>query len=106
MIKMDIDHAAGYANELPIAHLSVFSKYLDIEMMARILEKMKRHSVEKFICHELKQCQTRVLDIAMHLNRDLLEIVVKMATLTEPATNSDNNPHESVIEKIGQCSNA
>ncbi len=67
MIKMDIDHAAGYANELPIAHLSVVSKYLDTEMMARILEKMKRHSVEKFICHELKQCQTRVLDIAMHL---------------------------------------
>jgi len=99
-IKMGIDQATGYANDLPLEYFSAVSKHLDAEMMARILEKMKRHTVEKFIHHELQQCQTRVLDIAIHLDRHLLEIVAKLVALPEPSTDPDNNPHEAVIEKI------
>jgi hypothetical protein len=99
-IKMGIDQATGYANDLPLEYFSAVSKHLDAPMMARILEKMKKNTVEKFIHYELKNYQTRVLDIAMHLDRRILEIVAKLVTLPEPATDPGNNPHQTVIEKI------
>jgi hypothetical protein len=99
-IKMGVDQATGYANDLPLEYFSKVSKHLDAMMMAQILEKMKKNTVEKFIHYELKHHQTRVLDIAEHLDRRILEIVAKLVTLPEPANDHDKNPHRTVIEKI------
>jgi hypothetical protein len=105
-IKMGVDQATGYANDLPLEYFSAVSKHLDATMMAQILEKMKKNTVEKFIHYELKNHQSRVLDIAIHLDRRILQIVAKLVTLPEPSeppepsTDPDNNPHGAVIEKI------
>lgn len=100
-IKMGIDQATGYANDLPLEYFSAVSKHLEAPMMAMILEKMKRHTVEKFIHHELQHHQNRLLDIAIHLDRHILEIVAKHATLPEPGTDNSKNPqHQTVIERI------
>ena len=99
-IKMGVDQATGYANDLPLEYFSEVSKYLDATTMAQILEKMKKNTVEKFIHYELKHHQTRVLDIAEHLDRRILEIVAKLVTLPEPANDHANNPHRTIIEKI------
>ncbi|MEI7934429.1 MAG: hypothetical protein WCH30_05165 [Chlorobiaceae bacterium] len=68
-IKMGVDQATGYANDLPLEYFSEVSHHLDVEMMARILEKMKKSQAEKFIQYELKHHQTRMLDIAPHLEK-------------------------------------
>jgi pentose-5-phosphate-3-epimerase len=99
-IKMGVDQATGYANDLPLEYFSAVSKHLDATMMAQILEKMKKNTVEKFIHYELKNYQSRVLDIATHVDRRILQIVAKLVTLPEPSTVPGNNPHEAVIEKI------
>ncbi len=101
-IKMGIDQATGYANDLPLEYFSDVSKHLDAPMMAQILEKMRKQAAEKFIHHELKHHQTRLLDIALHLDRRLLEIVAKLATLPEQEQEDAqaNNPHKTVIDKI------
>ena len=99
-IKMGVDQATGYANDLPLEYFSKVSKHLDAMMMAQILEKMKKNTVEKFIHYELKHHQTRVLDIAEHLDQRMLKIVAKLVTLPEPANDHDKNPHRTVIEKI------
>jgi hypothetical protein len=97
---MGVDQATGYANDLPLEYFSAVSKHLDATMMAQILEKMKKNTVEKFIHYELKNYQSRVLDIATHVDRRILQIVAKLVTLPEPSTVPGNNPHEAVIEKI------
>jgi hypothetical protein len=99
-IKMGVDQATGYANDLPLEYFSKVSKHLDAMMMAQILEKMKKNTVEKFIHYELKHHQTRVLDIAEHLNQHILKIVAKLVTLPEPANDHAKNPHRTIIEKI------
>jgi hypothetical protein len=99
-IKMGIDQATGYANDLPLEYFSDVSKHLDAPMMAQILEKMRKQAAEKFIHHELKHHQTRLLDIALYLDRRLLEIVAKLATLPEQENDQANNPHKTVIDKI------
>ena len=99
-IKMGVDQATGYANDLPLEYFSKVSKHLDALMMAQILEKMKKNTVEKFIHYELKHHQTRVLDIAEHLDRRILEIVAKLVTLPEPGNDLANTPHRTIIEKI------
>ncbi len=99
-IKMGIDQATGYANDLPLEYFSAVSKHLDAPMMAQILEKMRKHTVEKFIDYELKHHQTRVLDIAIHLDQRILEIVAKLVTLPEQENDPANNPHRAVIDNI------
>ncbi len=68
-IKMGVDQATGYANDLPLEYFSEVSQHLDCVMMARILEKMKKYQAEKFIQYELKHHQLRMLDIAPHLEK-------------------------------------
>ena len=99
-IKMGVEQATGYANDLPLEYFSEVSKHLDAAMMAQILEKMKKQTAEKFIHHELKHHQTRLLEIAEHLNRRLLEIVAKLVILPEHKTDLINTPHNTVIDKI------
>ncbi len=99
-IKMGVEQATGYANDLPLEYFSDVSKHLDAPMMAQILEKMKNQAVEKFIHHELKHHQTRLFDIAQYLDRRLLEIVAKFATLPDQEQDKTNNPHKTVIDKI------
>jgi len=66
-IKMGVDQATGYANDLPLEYFSEVSHHLDVVMMARILEKMKKYQAEKFIQYELMHHQARMIDIARHL---------------------------------------
>jgi hypothetical protein len=99
-IKMGVEQATGYANDLPLEYFSEVSKHLDAMTMAQILEKMKKHPVEKFIHYELQHYQTRVLDIAEHLDQRMLKIVAKLVTLPEPVNDHAKNPHRTIIEKI------
>jgi hypothetical protein len=99
-IKMGVDQATGYANDLPLEYFSEVSKYLDAKMMAQILEKMKKQTVEKFIHFELQHHQSRILDMAEHLDRRILEIVAKLVTLPDHETDPANNPHRTIIDKI------
>jgi len=98
--KMSVDQATGYANDLPLIYFSEVSQHIDALMMAQILEKMKKHHVEKFIHYELQHNQSRMLEIAHHLNRHILEIVAKHVTLPEHGYDNSANPHKTVIEKI------
>jgi len=85
-IKMGVDQATGYANDLPLEYFSEVSRHLDTVTMARILEKMKKHHAEKFIQYELQHHKNRILDIALHLNRYIRDIVAKYIPLPEPET--------------------
>lgn len=98
--KMGVDQATGYANDLPLVYFSEVSKHIDADMMAHILEKMKKHHVEKFIHYELEHHQSRMLEIAQHLNRHILEIVAKQVTLPEYGTDLAENPYKEIINKI------
>jgi hypothetical protein len=99
--KMGVDQAVGYANDLPLEYFCEVSIHLDSEVMARILEKMKKHHAEKFIHHELKSNLPHILDIALHLDRRMLEIVAKQVTLPEEE-NDDllNHPHKPIFDKL------
>ena len=99
-IKMGVEQATGYANDLPLEYFSEVSKYLDATTMAQILEKMKKHNVEKFITYELPHHLTRVLDIAEHLDQKMLEMVAKLVTLPHHETDPAKNSHRTVIDKI------
>ncbi|MEI8186815.1 MAG: hypothetical protein WCG19_08965 [Chlorobiaceae bacterium] len=98
--KMDIDQATGYANDLPLVYFSEVSMHIDADMMARILEKMKKHHVEKFINYELEHHQSRMLEIAQHLNRNVLEVVAKHVKLPEYGTDPAMHTYKEVIDKI------
>ncbi|MEI6638269.1 MAG: hypothetical protein FDX02_03280 [Chlorobium sp.] len=99
-IKMGIDLATGYANDLPLEYFSKISTHLDEKMMAQILTKMKRSQVEKFIIMALKEDPTRLLDIATHLERPVLEIVAKYVAFPEDESELAVSPHKAVIDKI------
>ena len=99
-IKMGVDQATGYANDLPLEYFSEVSKYLDTAMMAQILEKMKKHSAEKYIKYELQHHLGRILDIAEHLDQRILEMVAKLVTLPHHETDPANTPQRTVIDKI------
>ena len=98
--KMGVDQATGYANDLPLIYFSEVSKHIDADMMARILEKMKKNNVEKFIHYELENHQLRMLEIAQHLNGHILDIVAKHVTLPEYGTDIADNPYKEVIDNI------
>lgn len=99
-VKMGIDQATGYANDLPLEYFSAVSKHLDATMMAEILQKMRKQNAEKFICHELKHHQSRILDIAQHLDRRLLDIVAKLVTFTEEGIEHASSTHKTIIDTI------
>ncbi len=99
-IKMGVEQATGYANDLPLEYFCDVSKHLDATMMAEILQKMRRQNAEKFICHELKHHQSRILDIAQHLDLRLLEIVAKLVTFTEEGSEHASSTHKTIIDKI------
>ena len=98
--KMGVDQATGYANDLPLIYFSEVSKHIDADMMARILEKMKKNNVEKFIHYELENHQLRMLEIAQNLNGHILDIVAKHVTLPEYGTDIADNPYKEVIDNI------
>ncbi|MEI8032274.1 MAG: hypothetical protein WCH05_02860 [Chlorobiaceae bacterium] len=98
-IKLGVEQATGYANDLPKEYFDKVSKHLDAELMARILENMKKHLAERFIESELKANLPRMLDIARHLNRRMLEVVAKH--FTPPQEKSmPSTIHQSLIEQI------
>jgi len=99
-IKMGIDQSTGYANDLPLEYFSKVASHLDEKMMAQILTKMKRSQVEKFITLALKEEPTRMLDIAGHLERPVLEIVAKYVSFPEDESGLAVSPHKAVIDKI------
>jgi hypothetical protein len=98
--RMGVDQAVGYANDLPMDYFSEVSVHLEAGIMAQILEKMKKHHAEKFILNELKRHLTRMLDIAQHLDKRMLEIVAKHVTLPEHDEDLLNHPHKPIIDKI------
>ncbi|NHQ60852.1 hypothetical protein G9409_09710 [Chlorobium sp. BLA1] len=98
--KMGVDQAVGYANDLPIEYFNEVSLHLEAPVMAQILEKMKKNSAEKFILSELKNRLDRMLDIAQHLDKRMLEIVAKHVTLPENEEELLNHPHKPVFDKI------
>jgi hypothetical protein len=98
--QMGVDQATGYANDLPLEYFSEVSKHIDHEMMAQLLDKMKKHHVEKFIHYELQHHLTHMLDIAEHLDQRILEIVARHVTLPEHDDDLMKHPHKTVIEKL------
>jgi hypothetical protein len=98
---MGVDQAVNYANDLPLEYFSEVSRHLDNDLMARILEKMKRNQAEKIILYELLHHRSHMLGIAEHLDRRMLEFVAKNLD-----TNgfSDSDPelaaHKLLVEKI------
>ena len=99
--KMGVDQSVNYANDLPIEYFSEVSRHIDDEMMARILEKMKRHHAEKVIKYELQNNQHHMLDIAGHFEKRLLEFVARNINFAEhPDCQTTLHKHCSVIERM------
>ncbi|NTU57708.1 MAG: hypothetical protein HGB00_02130 [Chlorobiaceae bacterium] len=99
--KMGVDQAVNYANDLPVEYFSEVSRHIDDEMMARILEKMKRHHAEKIIKYELQNNQHHMLDIAGHFEQRLLEFVARNIDFAQhPECQATLHKHCSVIERM------
>jgi hypothetical protein len=98
---MGVDQAVNYANDLPLEYFSEVSRHLDNDLMARILEKMKRNQAEKVILFELLHHRQHILGIAEHLDRRMLEFVVKNLDLNGLP---ENDPliatHRVLLSKI------
>lgn len=99
-LKMGVDQATGYANDLPVEYFSEVSKHLDDKLVADIMGKMKKHPVEKFIHYELQHHLLHILDIAAHAERKTLEIIARHVTLPEHEDDLVNHPHRGVIEQL------
>lgn len=98
---MGVDQAVNYANDLPLEYFSEVSKHLDDELMGRILEKMKRNQAEKVILYELLHHRPHMLGIAEHLDRRMLEFVVRNIDLDGlPEHDSAIAAHGRLMEKI------
>ncbi|TCD47108.1 hypothetical protein [Chlorobium sp. N1] len=101
-LKMGVEQATGYANDLPAEYFTEVSRHIDAPMMAEILTKMKKHHAEKFIISELRRHLTRMLEIAEHLDDKMLEIVAKHVTLPEHQDDLVKHPHTSLFSRIRQ----
>lgn len=99
-LKMGVDQATGYANDLPAEYFTEVSRHIDASMMAEILTKMKRHHAEKFIVSELRHHLVRMLDIAEHLDDKMLEVVARHVTLPEHQDDLLKHPHTSLFGRI------
>lgn len=98
---MGIDQAVNYANDLPLEYFSEGSRHLDNDLMARILEKMKRNQAEKVILFELLHHRSHMLGIAEHLDRRMLEFVVKNLDLNGfPEGDPIIQAHKALTEKL------
>ena len=97
---MGVDQATHYANDLPLEYFSEVSRHLDNELMARILEKMKRHHAEKVIQYELRHHLSHMLEIAEHLEKRMLEFLARQVTLPDRPEELNNHPQRDIIEKI------
>jgi hypothetical protein len=98
---MGVDQAVNYANDLPLEYFSEVSRHLDNDLMARILEKMKRNQAEKVILFELLHHRSHMLGIAEHLDRRLLEFVAKNLELNGmPDGDPALSDHRVLLEKI------
>ncbi|MCW8796780.1 MAG: hypothetical protein OQK67_06915 [Chlorobium sp.] len=99
-IKMSVDQATGYANELPLEYFSKVSQHIENPLMAEILGKMKKHKAEKFIRYELQHLPAHMLDISRHLDKQKLEIVAKSVTLPSHDDDLVGHPHKEIIEQL------
>lgn len=99
-LSMGIEQSVHYANDLPSEYFSEVSRYLDHELMAKLLEKMKRHQAEKVIQYELRHHLSHMLDIAAHLDHRLLGIIARQVTLPDRPEELENHPQREIIEKI------
>lgn len=98
---MGVDQAVNYANDLPLEYFSEVSRHLDNDLMARILEKMKRNQAEKVILFELLHHRSHMLGIAEHLDRKMLEFVAKnLETNGFSESDPELAAHKVLIEKI------
>ncbi|RXK85124.1 hypothetical protein EST62_07510 [Chlorobaculum sp. 24CR] len=98
---MGVDQAVNYANDLPLEYFSEVSRHLDNDLMARILEKMKRNQAEKVMLFELLHHRSHMLGIAEHLDRRMLEFVVKNLDLNGlPEGDPVLLAHKSLSEKL------
>jgi hypothetical protein len=98
---MGVDQAVNYANDLPLEYFSEVSRHLDNDLMARILEKMKRNQAEKVILFELLHHRPHMLGIAEHLDRRMLEFVVKNLELDGlPENDPVISAHKGLLDKI------
>ncbi|MBN1929089.1 MAG: hypothetical protein JW764_06070 [Chlorobiaceae bacterium] len=98
---MGVDQAVSYANDLPLEYFSEVSRHLDDELMARILEKMKRNQAEKLILFELLHHRSHMLGIAEHLDRRMLEFVARNLETNKFSENDpDLEAHKMLMEKI------
>jgi hypothetical protein len=98
--KMGVEQATHYANDLPLEYFSEVSLHIDDQMMAQILEKMKRHQAEKVIEHELRLNLTHILDIAVHLEGRMFDFIARSLTLPEQEEALIKHPDKGFVEKI------
>uniref|UniRef100_Q3ATM8 Uncharacterized protein n=1 Tax=Chlorobium chlorochromatii (strain CaD3) TaxID=340177 RepID=Q3ATM8_CHLCH len=57
-VKMGVEKATGYANDLPVEYLSSVTHHLPNPMVGEILTAMKRYAAEKLITYEIEHHRT------------------------------------------------
>ncbi|KZK74414.1 MAG: hypothetical protein A3K90_03965 [Pelodictyon luteolum] len=101
-LKMGVEQATGYANDLPPEYFTEVSRHIDPPILAEILGRMKKHHAEKFIISELRHHLARMLQIAEHLDDRMLETVARHVTLPEHQDDLLKHPHTSLFSRIRQ----
>ncbi len=101
--KMSLSQATGYANDLPLEYFGQIALHLEPELMARILDGMKRDKAEQVILHTLKTEPMFMLEISQHLNDRMLKVVARYVTLPEDQEEIEASPYKNVIEKLREC---
>lgn len=98
--RMSIGQATGYANDLPVEYFCQVSLHLEADMMAEILDRMKRDRAERYILYTLKSEPLFMLEIGNHLNDRILKLVARHVTLPEDQEEINSSPYRTVLEKI------
>lgn len=76
-VKMGVEKATSYANDLPIEYLSNVMHYLSNQMAADILASMKRYSAEKLLHYEQEHYNNQLQTLLPYLTESLREVLTK-----------------------------
>lgn len=98
--RMSISQATGYANDLPADYFTEVAFHLEPEIMAQILDRMKRDRAEQYILNTLKTHPGFMLEIAQYLNDKMLKMMAQFVVLPEDQDEVEASPYGGVIEKL------
>lgn len=99
-IKMGVEQVTGYANDLPTDYFAEVSTHLEHPLLARILEKMKKSQVERYIQHALKHHPVYLFSVAGFLDRQLLTLIARNFSSSDFDDNPEYAPFQEIIVEI------